>query len=225
MVVKCANGHFYDSEKTRECPYCAKRHTGKTGFTGINGESIEYSGEPVHIPYGGENNRMPFGDSSESVTEAFPGNRFVEIGSGSGGRQHNPGLRGDTGVTVALFPTKKSGQACVTGWLVCIEGPDKGRDYRIYHGQNWVGKSYDSDIILNENHTVSEHKHCSLVYDGKSNQFFVVKGDATLTYLNDKVLQDASKLSMGDILGIGNSKYEFIPYCREGHTWKTEENN
>ena len=31
----------------------------------------------------------------------------------------------------------------VVEWLVCIDGPEKGRDYRIRSGNNYIGRSQD----------------------------------------------------------------------------------
>ena len=40
----------------------------------------------------------------------------------------------------------------VTGWLVCLEGPSKGRDYRIIAEKNFIGRSPEMDIrILGDN--------------------------------------------------------------------------
>lgn len=41
----------------------------------------------------------------------------------------------------------------VTGWLVCIEGASKGRDYKIMTEKNFLGRSETMDIqILGDNH-------------------------------------------------------------------------
>ena len=42
----------------------------------------------------------------------------------------------DDQVTMSFY-TGPKGVSCVTGWLVCVEGPERGRDYRITHGMNW----------------------------------------------------------------------------------------
>lgn len=31
MIVKCANGHYYDTNKSKECPYCIKREKERLG--------------------------------------------------------------------------------------------------------------------------------------------------------------------------------------------------
>ena len=34
----------------------------------------------------------------------------------------------------------------VTGWLVCVDGAEKGRDYTLHMGFNRIGRSYQMDI-------------------------------------------------------------------------------
>ena len=36
----------------------------------------------------------------------------------------------------------------VVGWLVCIEGPSKGKDYRMIAEKNFIGRSPEMDIRI-----------------------------------------------------------------------------
>ena len=36
----------------------------------------------------------------------------------------------------------------VTGWLVCLEGPSRGRDYRIIPEKNFIGRAGDMEIRI-----------------------------------------------------------------------------
>ena len=67
---------------------------------------------------------------------------------------------------------------------------------------------------------ISRKKHCAVVYDNKSNKFFLVDGGVGLTYLNDHLVKQNEVLKLGDVITIGKSKFEFIPFCREGHQWE-----
>ncbi|MCC8104047.1 MAG: FHA domain-containing protein [Clostridiales bacterium] len=139
------------------------------------------------------------------------------------GSLRRPGISGisagDDLVTVALFSGRR-GNAYVTGWLVSVEGPEKGRDYRIRHGMNWIGSSAAMDIVIYGDPSVAAVRHCSIAYDRKDNRFFVVAGTGTVTYMNGGILTGAQEIKLGDEIGIGQSKYEFIPFCREGHIWE-----
>ena len=53
----------------------------------------------------------------------------------------------------------------VTGWLVCLEGPSRGRDYRIIAEKNFVGRSGDMEIRIIGDDTVCQRNHAIIVYD------------------------------------------------------------
>ena len=71
----------------------------------------------------------------------------------------------------------------VVGWLVAMNGAQRGRDFRVHDGQNVLGSAPDADIQLSDD-TVSG-KHASLRY--KEGKFFLVDLDSTNgTFLNGK---------------------------------------
>lgn len=53
----------------------------------------------------------------------------------------------DYGRTIGYYSPVR-GNDYVTGWLVCVKGPEKGRDYRLHHGFNRLGRSMDMDVIF-----------------------------------------------------------------------------
>ena len=36
----------------------------------------------------------------------------------------------------------------VCGWIVCVKGPRRGKDYRVMDGKNFVGRADDMDIQI-----------------------------------------------------------------------------
>lgn len=60
---------------------------------------------------------------------------------------------------------KKVGIDPVVGWLVCIKGPSRGRDYRIRSGRNGIGRSDAMDVPIAGDDTVSRENHAFLVYE------------------------------------------------------------
>jgi len=80
--------------------------------------------------------------------------------------------------TVLLSDQRK---APVVGWLVALDGPQKGEDFRIREGQNILGSGGESDIQLHDA-TISS-RHASLRY--KDNKFILSDLDSTNgTFLN-----------------------------------------
>lgn len=205
-IVRCANGHFYDHDKYKECPYCIKRES----------ERSEIQRNMQNVPQF----EVKFDTSiNEAVTIAKPKDGDVQLGVGI--RSTAAGISaGKDPVTIGIF-SKHQGKGYVTGWLVAREGPVKGRDYRIYHGMNWIGRNPNMDICISEDLSISQNKHCAVVYDGKSTQFFVVKGNGSLTYVNGELLEDSVPIHLGDTISIGSCQFEFVPFCREGHKWES----
>ena len=199
LIIRCANGHFYDADKTKECPICSRY-----------GENREYISIDRTPPVFSDTN---IGDD---VTVAKLPDQSVFI---HGGETPVQGVASDGDVTLGFF-AKAYGKACVTGWLVGINGPAKGRDYRVYHGINWVGSSYNADIIIPADGQIEPNKHCGIVYDGANIDFYVIPGQGTNTYLNDELLTSQHKIYAYDKISMGSSSFEFIPYCKEGHVWE-----
>lgn len=126
-------------------------------------------------------------------------------------------------VTIGGLFRPQSGTAYVTGWLVCIKGKMKGRDFRIHHGWNWLGKSMKMDIWFDGCDEIEKEKHCAIVYEDKSNQFFLVQGSGSVTYVNERLLTKPHTLTSGDMIQIGDSCFEFIPFCKGEKRWELEE--
>ena len=189
-IIRCINGNNYDTEKSNDCPYCKMR-------------------------------RENWGSSwdDDPVTVGWPGgSRAITIQEGRGPHVSGMGSDGEP-LTVGLWK-KHSGTALVTGWLVCIEGPMKGRDYRISYGSNKIGSSYNMDICLAEDPKIQQEEHCFLIYEPNNNCFFIRPGGGSNTYLNGELLKAPQELHLGDEISMGSCKFEFVPFCREGRVWK-----
>ncbi len=107
------------------------------------------------------------------------------------------------------------------GWLVCVKGPERGYDFRLYKGFNRIGTSAQADIVLTEGE--GEEFLCAVVYDDRGNQFYAVQQSETPSYLNGQVIQGAAALCGGDHLCVGTSEFEFVPFCRDGWNWDMDE--
>lgn len=189
-IIRCSVGHFFDDEKYDACPTCSKSNGPRWKIEDEKTISLDMAEGTV--------------ERIQLTAEEMP----------------KQSVRGnwDNERTVALggYQTRE----LPVGWLVCISGEMKGKDYRLYSGFNRVGRNMDSDICI-QDFTVSKDAHCSVVYDEKGGQFYLVPGKGTLTYHNGECLQDSAKLQEGDRIGVGESILEFIPFCKGDHTWKT----
>jgi len=120
--------------------------------------------------------------------------------------------------TVSVFK-KRMGADPVVGWLVCCVGAEKGRDYRLHSGRNFIGRADKMDIAVKDDDTISREDHCSIVFEPKACSFLLVPGHGTVTFLNGERLDGAEELTDGAEIEIGASKFIFIPYCGRDRKW------
>lgn len=122
-------------------------------------------------------------------------------------------------VTVGSFRADRE-RKFVAGWLVCTEGPEKGRAYPLYQGRNRIGRSYRMEVCISEDGKVGRDTHCTVIYNEKKNQFYILEGRGTATCRNGEPLGGQEILTDGDVLELGNSRLEFLAYCKEDRRWK-----
>lgn len=156
------------------------------------------------------------GIKSKTYESAFNSNKIRQVVIKKNTNPNND----DTDVKTVSIRSDIMGNNYVTGWIVCFEGPEIGRDYRLHYGFNRIGRSPDMDICISDDYKISRENHCSIVYDNRSNKFFICQGKGTITYLNDNLISSACELNIHDVIAMGESKFEFIPFCREGRIWE-----
>ena len=109
----------------------------------------------------------------------------------------------------------------VTGWLVCIEGPSKGRDYKVFTAKNFVGRSDGMDIQILGDNNISKKNHAVLVYEPKNRETLILPGDSKgLVYVNNESLYGPQKLDDHDVIELGKSKFLFVSLCGPKFEWK-----
>lgn len=109
----------------------------------------------------------------------------------------------------------------VTGWLVCVSGAEKGRDYRLHSGKNTIGRSWKMSICIVEDMSIASENHAYIMYDPENFAFTLKKGEGE-TFLNDVSTEHAVELKVGDKIKIGKSEFRFIPYCCPERNWSKE---
>ena len=131
-----------------------------------------------------------------------------------------PAGAADSGVTRAVYRDASTGISPVIGWLVCVEGPDKGRDFRIHSEKNFIGRSATMDIAITGDESVSRERHASVAYDPKRRATWILPGEAAgLVYLNDQLVNTPMKLAARDTIEVGKTKLMFWPLCDDQFHW------
>jgi hypothetical protein len=125
----------------------------------------------------------------------------------------------DDQVTVAMVK-KDSGIDPVCGWFICIDGPDKGRDFRIKTERNFIGRGPNMDIVINGDDSISRENHASITFDPRKIKFTISTGDGRgLVYLNQEVVDASVQVKAYDLIEIGETKLMFMPFVSEEFSW------
>lgn len=120
--------------------------------------------------------------------------------------------------TVAYIPIKIE---AVVGWLVCIEGIEKGKDYRLTSKRNFVGNSDDMDVCLIGDNTIDKNNSFTITYNEKQRIFVISPGSiGSIIYVNKKAIYETVILDNYSLIEIGEIKLVFIKFCGENFSWK-----
>ena len=106
------------------------------------------------------------------------------------------------------------------GWLVCVKGGERGRDWRLHEGRNDIGTTADADVLLADR-SAEKRRFCSVIYDGKHREFLVMPGTTVLVYHNGVLLTEPEPLQDGDEIGIGGEEVLlcFQSFCGKNRTY------
>lgn len=213
-IQECANGHLYDTAQYPVCPYCSGAGN-RVDFNSNGAGSFDKTVAAYDMTYDIGKTISVFDTGNTPAAPAAPS-------APAAPKQEN--RLSEAGKTVGVFQKKMSFEP-VVGWLVCINGKEKGKDYRIYGKNNTIGRDDRSDICLKGDNSISRENHAKLAYDRKHNSFHIIPADgANPVYLNDEPVYVPQKLKANDILEIGELKLMFVPFCNDSFKWEQDEN-
>lgn len=208
-MIQCASGrHFYHKENYDECPFCEKQVPSSVAGD-IKQTSVD-EGEKTGMILPGKS--LPTGEIVRPVATAplspnSPGKAPATHVITSGNKSQQPNR---------LLP--------VVGWLVVIDGPGKGADFRLIQGNNAIGRGPNNEVVLDFGErtdvAVSREAHAIIVFDNHSNEFFIERGDSrNLPRVNNSTVRRDSDLAAGDIIQVGETKLLFQPLAGENFQW------
>lgn len=206
-MKRCDNGHYYDSGKHTTCPSCgvADLHIEPTIARGRN-SAVSPSRPNLDVP------TRPRGQQARPAPAEDAKTRGRD-------QQAAPELVRDPGATVAVV-RKKMGIDPVVGWLVCVEGAERGRDYRIRSERQYIGSAQKMDICIGGDDTISRENHAAISFNPKKGTFLVLPGDGRgIIYLNDDEVATPTELQAYDVIELGQTKLMFVPFCGEQFKW------
>lgn len=213
MAVKeCENGHLYDSDMYSSCPYC----NGGSGNNEIVFGTDVGATAPVSGGFG------PSGDNDGNIKTSIGSGGSAGAGDDSNRTVAPAGYRAaeDRSGRTEAVSEKKMGIQPVTGWIVCIEGKNKGKSFNLYDKQNSIGRGHDNDVVIEGDSTISRENHARIAYDSRHNAFtLIAKESINNIYLNDEPVYAPTKLSPYDVIEFGESKFMFVPFCSDSFRW------
>lgn len=203
-IIRCEKGHFYDADANTACPQCAAE--GQTGY----GATKPVFPQDGPGDYGATQPAMGMGETQPvDVGDMFGGPDFGDMGVEDYDDATQPVNMGGI-----------EGFSPVTGWLVCVDGPDRGTDYRIRAGYNYIGRGEDMDICIRGDQKIGRERHAMLAYDQEERVFFFGPADGkSIVRLNGKMVMTPTELNAHDEITIGSTKLLFIPLCGEKFDW------
>ena len=108
----------------------------------------------------------------------------------------------------------------VSGWLICINGVNKGRSYEVRTGINAIGSDITMRIRILGDPQIERCNHGVIAYDPKKVQTNILLGDSNgLVYLDGKAVFNPIELTSYDRIQIGDSEFIFVAFCNENFDW------
>ena len=217
-------GQYYDSSRSYVCPYCSVKSPSLT-----------------EVMFGGPSSP---GGNDHPITEAadmraYSGGYVNSVGRGLGGRTQaadhieprsgnhtqiadfiEPRSVGHTQIANQPGAHAAGGFVPVVGWLIALNGPCKGTDYRLHTGYNYIGRER-GDVCVHGDPAISKERDSCINYDQRGRVFYLThEYGINQTLLNDRsVRKEAAELYAYDVITIGQTKLLFIPLCGNRFNW------
>lgn len=212
-ITECGKGHVYDTDQYAACPYCNG-----------GGNMIDFSAGGAPSDFGKTVIPSQMQQQPPQYQMSNPEAVNYAVNSNDAGKTVAPESyrkrAEEENKTVGVFK-KEYNIDPVVGWLVCIDGPEKGKDYHLWAKINKIGRSDKMDVCIRKDNTISKENHARLAYDPKHNSFQLIPADSINNiYLNDEPVYTPAKLSAYDVIELGESKVVFIPLCSDRFTWE-----
>ena len=218
---RCDNGHFY-KETLTSCPHCpagnADMNKTQASGGGNDMDKTQVFGGGNSTSSGGNDKTQVFGDGTvrvEDKTQVF-GSSSPSKGAASsnktpdfsrtfiGGMQ--PSTEGDSGDRTVEAPRASRK---ITGWIVSFTLDPMGVDYRIFEGNNTIGRDPSNSITIIKDSTISS-KHANILH--KKGKFWIKdEMAANGTFLNGEEIEieKAYDLVDGDEIRLGDTVFKF----------------
>ena len=211
-MTQCEAGlHWYDSDKHSVCPYCRIQES--AGVGGGSGDHGRDDGDMDTETLSMDSETQTIGMDDLLMPSKVEPDQYVTA--------HRHHLDPE-GVTLGIFK-KRTQFSPVVGWLVCTDGAERGKDYRLRPGINTVGRGDDNDVVIKGDDTISRTEHVHLEYDSEENSFYLLRKKNPEVRLDGKKIREPKLLTGAEIIQLGETVFRFVPFCSESFKWTIEE--
>jgi len=152
------------------------------------------------------------------------GSSGSDVRKPAGRKVHTISNTNDNNGKTQAYWENQEGLEPVVGWLVCIEGAQRGEDYQIRNEKNFIGRSEDMHIQIAGDNSISRKNHAVISYNPIQRNFFLIPGDGVgIVFRNNEAIYSPTELSAYDVLQMGKSKFIFIPLCGIHFEWENDD--
>lgn len=112
----------------------------------------------------------------------------------------------------------------VTGWLIVVAGPGKGRFAALGEQDNRVGRGGGEEpprvsLDFGDN-GIARNNAFTLRYDPRKRRFKILPGGGTnIVYLNEKSLDAPALINIMDVIEVSETQLLFMPLCSRHFDW------
>ncbi|MBQ7962569.1 MAG: hypothetical protein IJ289_08200 [Clostridia bacterium] len=201
-LITCPVGHYYDTDKVKECPVCKKLDSIPSDCFDLQSQ-VTVSGYKLGEVNGGVTELLSPKDANVSSFDVFDvENKYDAMA--------------DSESTIGFFEISGIGNF-TAGWLVSVQGPDKGKSFTIETGRNICGSNASNDIVFSDKEILPA-MHFSVVYEPKQNEFFLTP-DKGAVFHNNEFLNKPVLLNCDDRIIVGSTELIFVPFCNKDRSW------
>lgn len=210
----CPNGHPYDPSRFESCPICSNGGFAPT-LDPFSADPMEANFDPT------QQNSSSFAQTAPPEGN-YPEQNYMQESYSRFEPTAIPGVRysGRMQETQSVDPSTPAGSSTpVVGWLVALDGPCRGTDYRIRIGYNYIGRT-GGDICIRGDATISAERDCSVTYVPQTRGFYIAHemGKNPLLLNGRPVIREA-ELKSYDRITIGSTNLIFIGLSGEQFDW------
>lgn len=209
---RCENGHFID-ESWDLCPYCPQDESESPEIPIVRpARSLAEAPAPPPAPRPVAVPSLPPAPPSAPSPIVPRREPHTSMASPPPMERTVAAQRLDTGSQLKRY---------VVGWLIGLNGSNRGESFAVRMGRNVIGRDRRSDIVVNDDQASSHH--ADLVFRPEERRFILMDHNSTNgTYVNEHEIEPRRDLAGKDVIRIGSHRFLFMPLCHDGFHWDDE---